>query len=1234
MKKRMSKRFLSLLLVMVMVLSALPMAAMAAEFKSFDVQGVDVNVGFGAEFNPNNALTGYDIKAVGAVIMNYDSVNKKMVASGETELYVPYSMFKDTIDDTIEDKLSTALGDVINPALQEYNSKVTEYLGKPIHYVDTVSAELYPDPADDDYYIEVDVDIDIAASNLAELLEIIRSGKQAVEYGGVVVREFYYYEIFETVEKALRAVVDYAVENELGLTPLSYTDATPEGRAYKNWVAGVKDPSSDVVALAEILVASLGLKYAQEEYGNDAVKLLLKSIPLYTGSEPDEMFKGRDQIALELETEIKEDVIGMTDGYVADLLTDIQTGFYGPLAAGETLTDRFDKLEVIVNDFIADVSADFADYDVTGISSVDLPLPTEQIGSVEGMLKTIVAKMNNVNANSVEIAGSVIGGDAVNDQLADRSDIGMYVVAGVKSSDTSDMKYEAYVIAPDVVPVTIKSNGTDMGYFMHKTVGEAYEITSSVASGYDADNLMALRITGVETDGGIYDSAEEPTNAGVYTVFSFYFDKTTMAMGGDIAVLVIEPKDTPTDEFKFTEDKTVPYNGEGQFPAITNPNNHMSVSIAADRNKADVYVMLPENFGDTVGAYTDRAEDILERLETEVGNVGLPLPDQITAKILGALTALDNYANAAEGPAKVTNKEIKDRLNNYLTAVKDLYTSGKLVEKAGNVVDDVKEVLKTNPTIQGYKDMIKNTLDEFKAFKDSTQNVSTFALRRAAMSDEERIAREFLNRFMDQADVNEDDVRALLSYVADYADNSSYKQDAITLIKTLGVIGKVETDKVRTAVDNVDAAFDALKADVKAKLIEINGRADSVPTKADAVEVLGYVEDFVQSVEEQAKEVVKAFTVQNIYFGVKPSAVGVYDCYAINVSANYVPNLTTATLEITHVHTSGAPVIENVVAADCVNEGSYDTVVYCAECNQELSRVTTVVPALGHSAAAAVIENYQAATATAPESWDEVVYCSVCGIELSREHVIVPGAFVCMNVQTDVYYTDLSDALAAVNDPAAETIRMLKDYTETYVIIAPGTTLDLADYTVTASFVVGMNGSKLTATPNSGKLVAPKANLTLAKDGYKNADDQYILPIWDPAANCYQFTQFVLNTDNANRGLYIDEANDEIYFQFKHQATGAINQSLLSDGASDNALKVIVRLVWDTTTGSAHQDFFYNDTLVAQVTGAYDYNFKLVGYSAMDIQLDTLKVTAMTITDSGMVACGETWTAAMDKDNG
>ena len=48
-------------------------------------------------------------------------------------------------------------------------------------------------------------------------------------------------------------------------------------------------------------------------------------------------------------------------------------------------------------------------------------------------------------------------------------------------------------------------------------------------------------------------------------------------------------------------------------------------------------------------------------------------------------------------------------------------------------------------------------------------------------------------------------------------------------------------------------------------------------------------------------------------------------------------------------HTPGAAVRENEISASCTRVGSYDEVVYCSVCDQELSRESKTIPAWGHS---------------------------------------------------------------------------------------------------------------------------------------------------------------------------------------------------------------------------------------------------------------------------------------------
>ncbi len=87
-------------------------------------------------------------------------------------------------------------------------------------------------------------------------------------------------------------------------------------------------------------------------------------------------------------------------------------------------------------------------------------------------------------------------------------------------------------------------------------------------------------------------------------------------------------------------------------------------------------------------------------------------------------------------------------------------------------------------------------------------------------------------------------------------------------------------------------------------------------------------------------------------------------------------------------HTAGTTVVENEKAATCTATGSYDNVVYCTECNAEMSRETVTTDMIAHTAGATVVENEKAATCTATGSYDNVVYCTECNAEMSRDTVI------------------------------------------------------------------------------------------------------------------------------------------------------------------------------------------------------------------------------------------------------
>jgi hypothetical protein len=99
--------------------------------------------------------------------------------------------------------------------------------------------------------------------------------------------------------------------------------------------------------------------------------------------------------------------------------------------------------------------------------------------------------------------------------------------------------------------------------------------------------------------------------------------------------------------------------------------------------------------------------------------------------------------------------------------------------------------------------------------------------------------------------------------------------------------------------------------------------------------------------------------------------------------------------EVLHIHTPGTPVKENRVGASCTAPGSYEEVVYCEVCHEELSRETKTIAQLPHNLKK--VEKVPATTESTgtKEHW----VCNVCGKlfadaegknEVKAEDLVIP----------------------------------------------------------------------------------------------------------------------------------------------------------------------------------------------------------------------------------------------------
>lgn len=107
-----------------------------------------------------------------------------------------------------------------------------------------------------------------------------------------------------------------------------------------------------------------------------------------------------------------------------------------------------------------------------------------------------------------------------------------------------------------------------------------------------------------------------------------------------------------------------------------------------------------------------------------------------------------------------------------------------------------------------------------------------------------------------------------------------------------------------------------------------------------------------------------------------------------------------------HVHIPAPAVRENEVPASCTAQGSYDEVIYCTSCGEEISRTPKTVSALGHS-----LQYVEEIPATPIVDGTRAHYvCNRCGklfadangaAELSRQDLVLKAEYILGDADSD-----------------------------------------------------------------------------------------------------------------------------------------------------------------------------------------------------------------------------------------
>ena len=296
-------------------------------------------------------------------------------------------------------------------------------------------------------------------------------------------------------------------------------------------------------------------------------------------------------------------------------------------------------------------------------------------------------------------------------------------------------------------------------------------------------------------------------------------------------------------------------------------------------------------------------------------------------------------------------------------------------------------------------------------------------------------------------------------------------------------------------------------------------------------------------------------------------------------------------------------VTDPAVAPTCTTTGLTEGT-YCSVCG-EVMVYQEEIAELGHSYADGI--------------------CETCGEAEPVTYVAVIG---------DVEYASVAEALAAAKSGDAVTLVADAHEENAVLLLEAGVTLDLDVYDLHVNSIIAFNGSHLTGTEyraatDYGRLFVSEANrLVLSGHTVYNDGSLGLLPVWDGDQCCYVMGGAFYNTDNYT--LTVTE--EAISFNFAPSLRGDLRKAFFTDEneMSDNGLSIVLRLTWHSGDGLAQQDFVYSSEFVSKFckSGSGLFTFTLTGYEAMYIELEDLTITPMIVCDNGLTFFGKTVTGA------
>ncbi len=324
-------------------------------------------------------------------------------------------------------------------------------------------------------------------------------------------------------------------------------------------------------------------------------------------------------------------------------------------------------------------------------------------------------------------------------------------------------------------------------------------------------------------------------------------------------------------------------------------------------------------------------------------------------------------------------------------------------------------------------------------------------------------------------------------------------------------------------------------------------------------------------------------------------------------------------------------------AIEAAEEGAFINILQDVETVPSINKAVTIINNGGYSLGNA--DTTMAALVAAVAEGYTVTNVANMGMIFSIALSGAEGSVVAMI--GDDTYTTVKAALEAAQD--GDTVVLVADVNENEkdsdMIIPQGVTLNLGAYDLMVRSLVGSNGSYVVGSvySTSNDYATLKAEtLRLGENAPMNDKAQSIVPIYVPTMEAYVFSLYIINDiisrPDLSTEFSINAENETLRLKFGQSLSGPVRTGLLQDySAEENDFRIIVLLSWENDNGSYEQTYVYNDKFVKTAfgdTGQY-YTFTLTGYTALGLNesnMNSLKIQAMMITDSGVVAAGSVLT--------